>query len=52
VNIGLAWAYVASRVAHSIIQATANIIPIRFSVFALGSFFLLALLVRTVLAMS
>ncbi|HEY8120749.1 MAG TPA: MAPEG family protein [Myxococcota bacterium] len=48
-SIGLAWAYVASRVAHSLIQATANVIPIRFSVFALGSFFLLALLVRTAL---
>jgi hypothetical protein len=48
-SVGLAWAYVAARVAHSFIQATANVIPIRFSVFALGSFFLLALLVRTAL---
>jgi hypothetical protein len=50
-NIGLAWAYVASRVAHSFIQATANIIPVRFAVFTLGSLVLLALLVRTALAL-
>jgi hypothetical protein len=50
-NIGLAWAYVASRVAHSFIQATANIIPVRFAVFTLGSLVLLALLMRTALAL-
>jgi len=46
-SIGLAWAYVASRVAHSLIQATANVIPVRFAVFAFGSLLLMALLVRT-----
>ncbi len=51
-SIGLGWAYVAARVAHSFIQATANIIPVRFGVFALGSFILLALLVRTTLQIS
>ena len=49
-NVGLAWAYVASRVAHSFVQATRNVIPVRFTVFALGSLVLLALLVRTALA--
>jgi len=48
-NVGLAWAYVASRVVHSLVQATRNVIPIRFTVFALGSLVLLVLLVRTIL---
>jgi hypothetical protein len=46
-NVGLAWAYVALRVLHSLVQATRNVIPLRFAVFALGSLVLLALLVRT-----
>lgn len=50
-NISLAWAYVALRVVHSFIQATANIIILRFSVFTLGSFVLLGLLVRTLLGL-
>jgi hypothetical protein len=47
VNIGLAWAYVAIRIVHSLVQATANIIMIRFYVFCLASIALLALLART-----
>ena len=43
----LAWAYVVIRVIHSLIQATANIIPIRFLVFTIGTLVLLALLGRT-----
>jgi hypothetical protein len=35
---------------HSLVQATRNVIPIRFAVFSLGSLVLLALLVRTALA--
>jgi len=46
-NVGLAWTYVAVRVAHSLVQATKNVIPIRFAVFTLGSIVLLILLVRT-----
>ena len=46
-NVGLAWAYVGVRVAHSFIQATKNVIPLRFAVFTLGSLVLMALLVRT-----
>jgi hypothetical protein len=46
-NIGLAWAYVLVRVVHSLVQATANIVIIRFSVFTLGSLVLFALFVRT-----
>jgi hypothetical protein len=52
INIGLAWAYVALRVVHSFVQATRNVIPIRFAVFALGSFTLMALLVRLALQLT
>jgi hypothetical protein len=45
-NVALAWAYVGLRVVHSLVQATRNVIPLRFAVFALGSAVLLALLVR------
>jgi len=48
-NVGLAWAYVGTRVVHSLIQATRNVIPIRFAVFAVGSMLLLVLLVRSAL---
>jgi hypothetical protein len=48
-NIGLAWSYVAARVVHSLVQATKNVIPVRFAVFALGSLVLFALLLRTAL---
>jgi hypothetical protein len=48
-SVGLAWTYVALRVVHSFVQATRNVIPIRFAVFSLGSLVLLALLVRTAL---
>ena len=49
-SLSLAWAYVAIRVAHSLIQATVNVIMVRFLVFALGSLVLLALLVKTLLS--
>jgi hypothetical protein len=48
-NVGLAWAYVGSRVAHSLVQATKNVIPVRFALFTLGSVLLMILLVRTIL---
>ena len=50
-NISLAWAYVALRVVHSFIQATKNIVMIRFTVFTIGSFVLLALLIRTLMGL-
>ena len=43
---GLAWAYVALRVVHSLVQATVNIIPLRFAIFTLGSLVLLAMTAR------
>ena len=29
-NVGLAWAYVAIRIVHSLIQVTTNFVPLRF----------------------
>jgi len=48
-TIALAWTYVLLRVVHSIVQATNNVIMVRFSVFAIASVVLFLLLVRTVL---
>ncbi len=50
-SVALAWAYVALRVCHSFVQATRNVIIVRFSVFVAASLVLLLLLVRTVLLM-
>jgi len=46
VNTALAWSYVALRVAHSLAQATVNIILLRFSIFVASSLVLLALTLR------
>jgi hypothetical protein len=45
-NIALAWGYVGLRVAHSLIQATANIVMARFLVFSLATFCLAAIVVE------
>jgi hypothetical protein len=45
----LAWAYVALRVAHSLLQALWNNINARFAVFVTSSFVLMALTVRAAL---
>jgi hypothetical protein len=45
-NLWLAWAYVAIRVAHSLIQALGNVIMVRFAVFMVGSLVLLVLALR------
>jgi hypothetical protein len=42
-NLALAWAYVALRVAHSLVQATWNKIEVRFGLFFLSSLALLVL---------
>lgn len=39
---GLAWAYVALRVVHSLVQGTINIVNIRFLVFAASTLVLIA----------
>jgi hypothetical protein len=45
-NTQIAWAYVALRIVHSLIQVTVNRVLWRFGVFALASLALLALCVH------
>lgn len=52
VFIGLAWGYVALRIAHSLFQATVNFIPVRFALYALATLFLIVMAVRCVLALA
>ena len=42
----LAWIYVGLRVAHSLVQVTANKVMVRFVLFALSSLVLIALIVQ------
>lgn len=49
-NLGLAWAYVALRVTHSLIQALMNVIVVRFTVFMAASAILVVLAVRAAIA--
>ena len=49
-NAFLAWIYVGLRVAHSLVQATANKVMVRFVLFALSSVVLIALIVQAALA--
>lgn len=48
-SIWLAWAYVGLRVIHSLVQAAANIVGIRFLVFSLSSLVLAILSVKAAL---
>ena len=50
-NLILAWAYVAIRIVHSLVQATVNVVLARFAVFIAGTLVLAALAVRDVLAL-
>ena len=49
-NAALAWGYVGLRVVHSLVQALANIIMVRFLIFMVGSLVLLALAIQAALA--
>ena len=49
VTLGLAWAYVVLRVVHSLVQATFNRVIVRFSIFALATFTLMAMAAREAL---
>jgi hypothetical protein len=42
-NVMIAWGYVALRIAHSLVQATVNVIRYRFLLFALSTLCLAAL---------
>ncbi|MEI9888066.1 MAG: MAPEG family protein [Rhizomicrobium sp.] len=50
-HIDLAWGYVGLRVVHSLIQNTANIVALRFLVFALSTLVLMAMAAKEVLAL-
>jgi hypothetical protein len=50
VNVWLAWGYVALRVVHSIIQATVNVVMLRFTVFSLATVALAVMAVRVAIA--
>lgn len=50
-NAQLAWAYVAIRVVHSLVQATVNRVMWRFVLFALSSVVLIVLVARAVMVM-
>jgi uncharacterized MAPEG superfamily protein len=47
---GLAWAYLILRIVHSLWQARVNRVPIRFAIFGLSTFCLLALSLLAVIA--
>ncbi len=49
-NAGLAWAYVAIRIVHSIWQATVNIISVRITLFTLSTLCLWGLAINAVRA--
>jgi hypothetical protein len=49
-NAALAWAYVALRVAHSLVQAIVNVVVLRFAVFTVASLVLLVMTVRAAMA--
>ena len=52
ISVALAWGYVGLRVIHSFVQATRNVIIVRFYVFAAASFVLLLLLLRTIVLLA
>ncbi len=45
-NATIAWVYVGLRIAHSIVQATVNRVVVRFALFALSTFALMALILH------
>lgn len=52
INIGFAWSYVLLRIAHSLVQATINYIPLRFALFTLSTLCLFAIAIRNVIALT
>jgi hypothetical protein len=49
-NATIAWAYVALRVAHSLVQILSNRVVVRFGLFALSSLALIMLVVHAVMS--
>ncbi len=50
-NAWIAWAYVALRILHSLVQATFNRVSVRFALFALSTFALIALTLHAGIAL-
>lgn len=50
-NVWLAWSYVGARILHSLVQCTANFVPVRFLVFAVSSLLLMVMAVRNALVL-
>ena len=46
INVYLAWGYVGLRIVHSVIQATSNVVRIRFPIFLLATICLVCLTVH------
>lgn len=49
-NALLAWGYVALRIVHSLVQATTNVIMLRWALFMLASLVLVALAIHAAMA--
>ena len=52
INLGLAWAYVALRVVHSLVLALVNVIVLRFAIFMTASVVLIILALRAAFALT
>jgi len=50
INATIAWGYVILRIAHSLLQATVNIVRYRFALFALSTLCLMALSLHALMA--
>ena len=50
-NLILAWTYVGLRILHSIVQATTNVVRIRFALFLLSSIALVGLTLHAAMAL-
>lgn len=50
-NALLGWIYMGLRVAHSLVQVTANVVMVRFVLFALSSLVLMALILHAAMAL-
>jgi len=50
-NVLLAWIYVGLRITHSLVQATANKVMVRFVLFALSSIVLIILIIHAAVSL-
>ncbi len=51
-NMWLAWFYLGSRILHSFVQSTTNIVPLRFGLFGLGTLAVIVMAVNGVIALA